>query len=317
MKILITGGAGFIGSHIQDAYLALDHQVAVLDNLSGGEKKNLHPKSLFFELDIRSPEAARVVADFKPDILSLHAAQMDVRKSVEDPKFDCDVNGMGMLNMLEAGRRAGVKKVIFASSGGAVYGEQEKFPADESHSTHPASPYGITKLLGDLYLQFYRDTYGMEYVSLRYGNVYGPRQNPHGEAGVVAIFTTKLLAGETPKINGDGLQTRDYVFIRDVVKSNVLALGENTRGIYNVGTGLETTVVSLYQILAGILGVKTAPRFGPPKAGEQRRSVISSEKMVRDFDWRPNTPLAEGLDQTVAFFSQGLNPENDDSARSA
>jgi UDP-glucose 4-epimerase len=229
LKILITGGAGFIGSHIQDAYLALGHQVAVLDNLSTGRRENLNPKAKFFECDVCSPDAAHALKSFRPDILNLHAAQMDVRKSVEDPKYDCEVNGLGMLNLLETARNIGVKKVIFASSGGAVYGEQEYFPADENHPTNPSSPYGITKLLGDKYLQFYQTTYQIPFVSLRYANVYGPRQNPHGEAGVVAIFTHKLLKGEIPTINGDGRQTRDYIFVEDVVKANVL--GRQVGGI--------------------------------------------------------------------------------------
>jgi UDP-glucose 4-epimerase len=299
LKILITGGAGFIASHIQDAYLALGHQVAVIDNLSTGNRNNLNSKVVFFECDIRSPQAAAAVASFKPDILNHHAAQMDVRKSVEDPQFDCDVNGLGMLNLLEAARKTGVKKIIFASSGGAVYGEQEYFPADERHPTHPASPYGITKLLGDKYLQFYHDTYRIPFVSLRYANVYGPRQNPHGEAGVVAIFTSKLLKGEIPTINGDGLQTRDYVFVADVVKANVFALEDKVVGIFNIGTGIETNVVQLYQALSKILGNDRPPQHAAAKAGEQRRSLITSEKMAKQTGWRPATPLDEGLGRTL------------------
>ena len=302
MKILITGGAGFIGSNIQDAYISLGHQVAVMDSLYSGTRKNLNPQAKFFECDIRSPQADEAIADFKPDILSLHAAQMDVRKSVEDPKFDCEVNGLGMLNLLEAGRKNGVKKIIFASSGGAVYGEQEYFPADEKHPTNPASPYGITKLLGDKYLQYYQNVYGIPFVSLRYANVYGPRQNPHGEAGVVAIFASKLLKGEIPQIFGDGLQTRDYVFVGDVVRANVLALGEKARGIFNIGTGIETTVVELYQALAKITGVAEPAQHVPAKAGEQKRSMISSAKIKQELGWKPETGLAEGLKDTVEFF---------------
>jgi UDP-glucose 4-epimerase len=302
MKILITGGAGFIASHIQDAYLALGHEVAVIDNLSGGLRENINPKAKFFEYDIRSPDAAQAVASFKPDVISLHAAQMDVRKSVEDPKYDCDVNGLGMLNLLEVARKSGVKKVIFASSGGAVYGEQEYFPADEKHPTNPASPYGITKLLGDKYLEFYRNAYQIPFVSLRYANIYGPRQNPHGEAGVVAIFTSKLLKGDIPTIFGDGLQTRDYVFVEDVVQANVLALKEKIQGVFNIGTGIETNVVQLYQALSKILGNDQAPQHVPAKAGEQKRSVITSEKIAQEAGWRPAVRLDEGLRRTVDYF---------------
>lgn len=306
MKILITGGAGFIASHIQDAYLSLGHKVAVVDNLVTGNRDNLHKATKFYETDIRSEEIQGILEEFRPDILSLHAAQMDVRKSVEDPKYDCEVNGLGMLNLLEAGRKVGVKKLIFASSGGAVYGEQESFPADESHSTNPTSPYGITKLLGDKYLQFYRDTYDISFVSLRYANIYGPRQNPHGEAGVVAIFATKLLKGEVPTINGDGLQTRDYVCVHDVVRANVLALEDKAQGIYNVGTGIETNVVELYQTLARVLGMDTAPQYGPGKAGEQRRSVITSDKIKRELGWNPEFDLHKGFEETVKFFKGNI-----------
>lgn len=302
MRILITGGAGFIASHIQDAYLAAGHEVAVLDNLSSGTKENLNPKTTFFECDIRSREAAQAIAEFRPQVLNCHAAQMDVRRSVADPQFDCEVNGLGLLNLLEAAREHGVQKVIFASSGGAVYGEQESFPADENHSTNPASPYGITKLLGDKYLQFYQDTYGIDFVSLRYANVYGPRQNPHGEAGVVAIFAKKLLQGEVPVINGDGLQTRDYVFVEDVVQANVLALEEKAQGIFNIGTGVETNVVELYQILCQALGVDKAPQHGPAKAGEQSRSVITAAKIQKELGWPTPNTLLEGLTKTATYF---------------
>jgi UDP-glucose 4-epimerase len=302
MKILITGGAGFIASQVQDAYLSLGHEVAVLDNLVTGNRKNLHPKSRFYEMDIRSPEVEKVFREFQPEAVSHHAAQMDVRRSVADPVYDCEVNGLGTLNLLENARKHGSRKFIFASSGGAVYGEQEAFPAGEGHPTNPASPYGISKLLGDKYLQFYQAAYGIEAVSLRYANVYGPRQNPHGEAGVVAIFIAKLLQGEIPTVNGDGLQTRDYVFVADVVRANVLALEKGRNGIYNIGTGTETSVVEIYQNLAAILEVKQPPRHGPAKPGEQRRSVISAKKIEKQWGWKPEYSLSEGLKKTVEFF---------------
>ncbi len=306
MRILITGGAGFIASHLQDAYLKAGHEVAVMDNLLSGRKEQIRPETRFYPLDIRSPEAFEAIQEFQPHVLSLHAAQMDVRKSVENPRYDLEINGLGMLNLLEAARISGVKKVLFASSGGAVYGEQEAFPATESHPTQPASPYGITKLLGDKYLQFYRETYGIPFVSLRYANVYGPRQNPHGEAGVVAIFITRFLRGEIPCINGDGGQTRDYVFVGDVVRANLLALQEEVEGIFNIGTGRESSVLKIYQVLCEILGIRQEPRHGPAKAGEQRRSVISSAKLERVTGWCPQISLEEGLVETVEFFRRQM-----------
>ncbi|MCC7343512.1 MAG: NAD-dependent epimerase/dehydratase family protein [Deltaproteobacteria bacterium] len=302
MRILITGGAGFIASHIQDAYLQAGHTVAVLDNLETGTKANLAGASRFFQNDIRDAAIDRVLEEFRPEVISHHAAQMDVRRSVAEPVYDCEVNGIGTLNLMEAARRHGVKKVVFASSGGAIYGEQIAYPADESHPTQPASPYGITKLLGEKYLHFYQETYGIDAVSLRYANVYGPRQNPHGEAGVVAIFATKLLKSEIPVINGDGLQTRDYVFVEDVVRANLLALRPGVRGVYNVGTGVETDVVAIYKHLAAAAGVAAAPQHGPAKSGEQRRSVISYAKIEKELGWRPQFSLAEGLEKTVEWF---------------
>lgn len=302
MRILITGGAGFIASHIQDAYIQVGHTVAVLDNLATGTKANLAGASRFYQNDIRDAAIDRVLEEFRPEVISHHAAQMDVRRSVAEPVYDCEVNGIGTLNLMEAARKHGVKKIVFASSGGAIYGEQLAYPADESHPTQPASPYGITKLLGEKYLHFYQETYGIDAVSLRYANVYGPRQNPHGEAGVVAIFATKLLKGEIPVINGDGLQTRDYVFVEDVVRANLLALQPGVRGVYNVGTGVETDVVAIYKHLAAAAGVAEAPQHGPAKPGEQRRSVISYAKIEKELGWAPKFSLAEGLGKTVEWF---------------
>ncbi len=302
MRILITGGAGFIASHIQDAYAAAGHTVAVLDNLASGNTANVAATSQFYRQDIRDPEVDRILEEFRPELISHHAAQMDVRRSVAEPIYDCEVNGIGTLNLLEAARKHGVKKIVFASSGGAIYGEQIAYPADEGHPTQPASPYGITKLLGEKYLHFYQESYGIEAVALRYANVYGPRQNPHGEAGVVAIFATKLLKGEVPVINGDGLQTRDYVFVEDVVQANLLALKPGIAGVYNIGTGVETNVVEIYQALAKAAGVTHEAKHGPAKPGEQRRSVIAFGKAGRELGWTPKFSLAEGLKNTVEWF---------------
>jgi len=235
MKILVTGGAGFIGSHVVDAYLELGHEVVVVDNLSSGSIENLNPKAKFYEMDIRDSDIEDLFKNEKPDVVNHHAAQMDVRKSVEDPIYDADVNIIGSLNLLQNCIKYGVKKFIFASTGGAIYGEQDYFPADEEHPTRPLSPYGVAKLTVEKYLYFYKEVHGLNYVVLRYANIYGPRQNPHGEAGVVAIFTSKMLKGEQPVINGDGFQTRDYTFVGDVVRANVLALSYEKSDVFNIG----------------------------------------------------------------------------------
>ena len=224
MKVLVTGGAGFIASHIVDAYVERGHEVFILDDLSTGQKPNVNPRATFFEVDIADAKAVKLIEQIKPDVLNHHAAQMDVRHSVADPQFDARVNILGFINLLEACKNTGAKKIIFASSGGAVYGEQEAFPAAEDHPTRPASPYGVSKRTGELYLSYYQQAFGLPYIALRYANVYGPRQSNKGEAGVVAIFISLLLAGKVPVINGDGKQTRDYVYVGDVVNANVAAL---------------------------------------------------------------------------------------------
>jgi UDP-glucose 4-epimerase len=229
---------------------------------------------------------------------------MDVRRSVSDPKFDASVNVLGGLTIFEAARQFGVKKIIFSSTGGAIYGEQDYFPADEEHPVRPLSPYGITKLVTEKYLFYYKQVHGIEHVVLRYANVYGPRQNPHGEAGVVAIFAKKLLKGESPVINGDGKQTRDYTFVGDVVKASVLALNYPGSNIFNIGTGIETDVNELFRILRGWLNPTCAENHGPAKQGEQRRSVISYKKIERELGWKPLVELSEGLRLTAEYFKK-------------
>lgn len=305
MKILITGGAGFIASHIQDAYIAAGHEVAIVDNLVSGNKRNLNPQAKFYEEDINSPKIQEIFKSFKPDLVNHHAAQMDVRRSVSDPSYDAQVNVLGFINLLEAAKNNGVNKFIFASSGGAIYGEQNYFPADEKHPRKPASPYGLTKLVGEEYLALYERLYGIQYVALRYANIYGPRQNPHGEAGVVAIFCQKLLAGQVPIINGDGKQTRDYVFVSDVVKANVTALDPKIQGVYNIGTGLESDVNDLADILAKLAG-KGQFEHGPAKTGEQRRSVIDASQAGKTLNWKPEVKLEEGLKQTFDWFKKSV-----------
>lgn len=308
MKILITGGAGFIASHIADAYLAAGHQVTIVDDLSGGRRENIPSGAKFHQMDIRDKAVADLIADERFEVINHHAAQMDVRRSVADPGFDASVNVLGFLNVMEAARRNGVKKVIFASTGGAIYGEQDYFPADEEHPLRPLSPYGITKLTTEKYLFFYQQVYGINSVVLRYANIYGPRQNPHGEAGVIAIFATRLIRNEPTVINGDGQQTRDYVFVADVVQANLHALSYQGSDVFNVGTGIEHDVNALFHQLAKSLRPGAPETHGPAKAGEQMRSVITSEKMFRTFGWRPRTTLEDGLRQTAEWFRLHTKP---------
>jgi len=302
VKVLVTGGAGFIGSHVCDAFLRAGHEVIALDNLSSGKRENLDPRVRLAVLDIRGPEAAELIRSERPEVLCHLAAQMDVRRSVEDPRFDAEANILGMLNLLEASRVSGVKKVIFSSTGGAIYGEQDVFPAPESHATRPVSPYGVSKASGELYLGYYRAQYGLPYVALRYANVYGPRQNPHGEAGVVAIFSQRLVAGRECTINGDGGQTRDFVFGPDVARANLLAFEKDYVGAINIGTGIETDINRLYAGLAEAAGSTQPVTHAPGKPGEQRRSCIDPSLAKRVLGWEPTVGLSEGLRKTVEFF---------------
>ncbi|MGD0073939.1 MAG: NAD-dependent epimerase/dehydratase family protein [Candidatus Binataceae bacterium] len=306
MRILVTGGAGFIGSNTVDALVATGkHEVAVLDDLSAGKREQVNPAARFYEVDIRN--AARVtdvIEREKPEVIFHLAAQMDVRRSVASPAFDAEVNLVGFLNLMEAGRCNGLKRVIFSSTGGAIYGEQEQFPCDEDHPCRPVSPYGVAKFATERYLFFYQVQYGLSYLALRYANVYGPRQDPHGEAGVVAIFCGRLLAGEKATIFGNGEQTRDYVFVGDVVRANVAAVDRNCTGAINIGTGVETSVNRLYAELAGVAGVSEPPTYAPARPGEQQRSVILAERARRALGWNPQVSLRDGLAQTLRFFRE-------------
>ncbi len=301
--ICVTGGAGFIGSHVAEALLAAGHRVLIVDDLSSGRKENLPAGAEFFHLDIRSPEAAELLVVRGIEVLVHHAAQMDVRRSVADPAFDASVNIEGTLNLLEAGRRGKLQQVIFASTGGAIYGDQQVYPASEDHPAWPQSPYGVAKLAVEHYLYYYWREYGVAATCLRYANVYGPRQNPHGEAGVVAIFLDRLLTGRQAVINGDGLQTRDYVYVDDVVAANLAALGRPGFETFNVGTGREATVVELYRLLATAVGVIRPPVHGPAKPGEQRRSCICSQRMYERLGVRPQVTLEDGLERTARWFA--------------
>jgi UDP-glucose 4-epimerase len=305
MKILVTGGAGFIGSHVVDRLIQEGHEVVVIDNLSSGKRRNINRHAKFYKADIRSRwRLERVFRRERPAVVNHHAAQMDVRRSVEDPVLDADINILGMLNVLQNSVKYAVRKVIFASSGGAIYGEPENVPVPESHALRPASPYGITKAVGEEYLRYLYETAGLESVSLRYANVYGPRQDPHGEAGVVAIFTQKMLSGDQPVINGNGRQTRDFVSVEDVVEANLAALNKNSRGSYNVGTGVETTINDLFRMLAKLISPTVREVHGPAKKGEQMRIALDSSRLHRDFDWEPRVTLEDGLARTVHYYRE-------------
>jgi UDP-glucose 4-epimerase len=299
MRILVTGGAGFIGSHVAEHLLARGHEVAIVDNLSTGKRENFPDGARFYEADVRSG-CKGVFEDFEPQALCHQAAQMDVRRSVREPDFDADVNVLGTVRLLKNCVEHDVGKVVFASSGGAIYGEQLEFPATEEHPQYPISPYGVSKLAGERYLHFYDVEHGLSYAALRYANVYGPRQDPHGEAGVVAIFCGNLVEDRPSKINGSGEQTRDYVFVGDVARANVLALeNEAPNGAYNVGTGVETSVNELYDRMCRLSGRNLLPQRGSQLPGEQRRSCVDSSRAARALNWWPEVDLDTGLKETL------------------
>ncbi len=301
MNILVTGGAGFIASHIVDAFIEAGHNVVIIDNLTTGREENINPNAKFYKVDIRD-DLSSIFEKHQFDIVNHHAAQIDVRRSVNDPIYDAQVNILGTINILQNSVRFGVKKFMFASTGGAVYGEQDYFPADENHKQQPLSPYGISKLAVEKYLYFYKEVHNLKYTILRYANIYGPRQNPLGEAGVVCIFLDKILAGEQPIINGSGEQTRDYVYVKDVVKANLLTLEEEESEIYNVGTGIETSVNELFKLINENFDNQIREVHGPAKPGEQMRSVITSNKLFKKFGWKPDTLLKDGLKETIDYY---------------
>ncbi len=305
MRILVTGGAGFIGSHLVDALLDAGHEAIVIDNLATGVRDNLNPQARFYEADIRDAEAVRAlfVAE-RPEVLIHQAAQLDVRRSVADPSFDADVNIVGTLRLLQNGLENGLKKVIFASSGGAIYGDTEVMPTPETLSPAPISPYGVSKLSIEHYLHYYAVVQGLPYVALRYANVYGPRQNPHGEAGVIAIFAERLLRGQQAVVFGDGENTRDYVFVGDVVRANLAALAYDEVGAFNVGTGIETTVNDLFDRVNTLTEAGATRQHAAAKVGEQRRSCLNVALAGQALGWQPQVALGDGLTQTVEFFME-------------
>jgi len=301
---LITGGAGFIGSNVADGMIAEGFEVVIVDDLSNGREENIPGKAKFYKTDVRDRGLEDVFIAEKPDMVIHNAAQLSVRVSVEEPLLDAGINIIGGLNLIDICKKHNVKKIVFASSGGTVYGEQKVFPADESHPLGPISPYGVAKLATEHYLYYYLKIYGLEYIALRYANIYGPRQDPHGEAGVVAIFSNMMLAGEPPLINGDGRQTRDYVYVGDVVRVNIAAIKSDFVGPINIGTGVETDVMALFNILKDASGRDIEEKHGPAMKGEQMRSVLDNSLAGRVLGWKPEVSIEEGLKLTYKWFKE-------------
>ena len=299
MKILVTGGAGFIGSNVVDAYVAAGHQVLVADDLSAGKRANVNPAATLHEVDIASPELVALVQAERPDIINHHAAQTSVRHSVGNPLDDCRRNILGSLNVIDAARDAGVGKLIYISSGGAIYGEPSTLPCPEEHPIVPDSPYGASKHAPEHYLDIYSRMYGLRYTVLRYGNVYGPRQDPFGEAGVIAIFAAQMLAGQPATINGSGDQERDFVYVGDAVRANLLALETGDGEAFNIGSGEGTTINQVFELLKEAIGYEHDVIRGPAKAGETFRIYLNITKAAHDLGWRPEVSLRDGLTRTV------------------
>ena len=316
MRILVTGGAGFIGSNVADRFVALGHEVAVFDDLSTGFREFVPPQAKFYEGDLRNADdVERAIADFRPEVVDHHAAQIDVRRSVTDPVFDATTNILGGLRMLESCTRHGVKKVIYASTGGALYGEGRQLPATEEHPVNPEAPYGASKHTLEHYLYIWKLLHGLDYTALRYPNVYGPRQNPHGEAGVNAIFIGLLLEGKRPKIFGTGEQVRDYLFVSDVVEGNVLALTKGSGEMVNLGTGLGTSVLDIVRELNAILGTNVEPIFEAARPGEIQRIYLDATRAKQVLGWTPTVPFSEGLRRTVEWSRHHKLPEKPAAAR--
>ena len=304
MKVLVTGGAGFIGSHVTDMLIEAGHDVVVVDNLSTGRLSNLNPKAKFYQVDIRSPEMEKVFETERPEVVDNHAAQMDVRRSVADPIYDADINVLGGLNMLNLSVKYGVRKFIHISSGGAVYGEPVYLPCDEAHPVTPLCPYGATKYMLELYLYMYKETYGLDYSVLRYPNVYGPRQDPNGEAGVIAIFAGRMLQSQPVTVFGTGEQVRDYVFVKDCARANLMLLENGSGRVYNLGYGIGTTVNQLFNGLKDITGYPMEANYAPARAGETFRIYLDASRARSELNWEPCVPLEEGLRETVAYFRE-------------
>ncbi len=307
MKILVTGGAGFIGSHLVDSLVKHGHQVTIVDNLITGKQENCNPRANLVRLDIRDPKLKSVFARWRPHIVFHHAAQMNVRRSVEDPLFDATTNVLGTINLLELSRRFGIKKFILASTGGAMYGETKHVPTPETVWPAPVSPYGVAKLSAEQYCFYYWKEYGLPYVAVRYANVYGPRQRGDSEAGVVAIFSEQLLKGVQPVINGDGKQTRDFIYVSDVITATERASRVSFVGSVNVGTGIESSVNAIFKNLVSITGCSCPRRHRPSREGEQRRSALDINLAKKVLRWEPTVSLEDGLRMTAHWFGQSLS----------
>ena len=303
---LVTGGAGFIGSHLVDRLLALDYRVVVVDNLSTGKLKNLNQAAIFHHVDITDPSVGDVFQREQPDLVFHLAAQTSVSVSTKEPITDSEVNVLGTLRLLEASRRCGIEKFIYSSTGGALYGDPEFTPCTEEHPITPVSPYGMSKYQGELQLELYRRMHLLRYTTLRYGNVFGPRQDPHGEAGVVAIFSQAMLEGRQPVVFGDGEQTRDFVYVDDVIEANLSAIAQGDGTAFNIGTGQGTSINHVYSVLQEITGYRWPPEHGPARAGDVYQIYLDNIKAIERLGWTPQATLEEGLLRTVEYFSNLL-----------
>jgi len=309
VKILVTGGAGFIASHVSDAFLALGHDVIIVDNFASGKRENLPAGAAFHEVDIREDKLKDVFRTEKPEVVVHHAAHIEVARSVREPAYDASINILGSLNLLECCREYGIKKVIYAGTGGALVGEPIYIPVDEAHPIDPLAPYGVSKHTVEHYLFTYKANHGIEYTVLRYPNVYGPRQDPHGEAGVVAIFALQMLAGQTPTIFGDGTKTRDYCYVGDIAEANVLALNSPLSGVYNLGRGIEVSDLEVFEAVRTAVGSKTAPRFAPVRPGEVEHIALDSSKAQRELGWTWKVDFIEGVAKAVDFYRDQVTRE--------
>lgn len=304
MKILVTGGAGFIGSHVVDKYVEEGHDVVVIDNLATGEEKNINPKARFYNSDITSPELLTIFEKEKPEVVNHHAAQMNVRRSIENPMYDAQINILGLLNVLSCAAKTKVKRFIFISSGGAIYGDAPTIPTHEEIMPTPLSPYGLAKHTGERYVQLAAQEHGFTYIILRYGNVYGPRQNPKGEAGVIAIFIESMLSRRKTIVFGNGKQTRDYVYVADIVTANSRALTVETSGIFNLGTETEASVLEIHAMLQEILSITENPDFAEKRVGEVFRGALNCSAAQSALDWKATISLKEGITKTVQWFKE-------------